>query len=171
MVSKETKKKSADPLPYIIFFSILFFVALGVLTWTLSTWYKEHQCVLYPNIWCSDNWTCNNPCPTGHTGNQCFVNLGPTGLASCIFGPNAPGSRDCLATPPGTGGLACDCPTGMQSIPNCFAGCADSFNDLTTNSQCCCCPDTAGCPWSAHGQLPPSQCGYVPGRPCQQIQT
>jgi hypothetical protein len=148
MANNESKKKSADPLPYIIVFAILFLVALGVLTWTLGIWYKAQQCVLNPNIWCSDNWTCNTNCPTGYTGNACFLNAatGSTGLASCLFGPNAPGATVCLNTPSGTGGLSCDCPTGMASqTNNCFAGCSQNLGSVASESTCCCKPGMAGC--------------------------
>lgn len=165
MENNKTKRQTADPLPYIIIFAILFLVALGILTWTLDMWYKQHQCALHPNIWCSDNWTCNNPCPTGYTGNQCFVNLGPTGLASCIYGPSAAGATACLNPPAETGGTACSCPTGIQSANNCFIGCAGRLSDVA-GSDCCCCPNTAGCPWTVSNP-PPSSCNYT-GGPCVQ---
>ena len=147
-----------NPLPYIIVFAILFLVMLGVLTWALGVWYKESQCVLDPNIWCSDNWTCNTSCGTGYSGNACFVNVGSTGLASCIFGPGATGATVCLTTPSGTGGVACDCPDPMEAqTNNCFSGCGINFSDMNPNTRCCCqpappgqppngCPNTGGIP-------------------------
>ncbi|CAH6421708.1 Hypothetical protein HVR_LOCUS1348 [uncultured virus] len=159
-----TKKKSADPLPYIIIFAILFLIALGLLTWVLGTFYKSHACSLYPNIWCSDNWSCNTVCPGGNNPvspqgqpvNPCFGNaayVGPgggsaSGLSSCIFGPTAMGATACFATPSGgdTGGggtgLACDCPTGMSGIQNCFNGCAINLTSIPTGAAAtCCCND------------------------------
>jgi len=156
-----SKKKSADPLPYIIVFAILFLIGLGVLTWTLGVWYKSQQCAIYPNIWCSDNWTCNNNCPTGYTGNSCFLNAtAPTGLASCIYGPDAPGAKVCLTTPAGTSATAtsCDCPTGMQQTANCFSGCSQNFSSINfgAGNSCCCKPGTSGCPWTT--ETLPAQC-------------
>ena len=137
MADVETTRQIADPLPYIIIFGILFLVALVAFTWMLDMWYKANQCFLYPNIWCSDNWTCNNSCPTGLNVSECFINLGPTGLASCLYGPDAPGARVCLTPPSETGGVACPCPAEMQGIANCFSGCAQNLN-TTTGSVCCC---------------------------------
>lgn len=169
MANNETKKKSADPLPYIIIFAILFLVALGILTWTLDMWYKQHQCALHPNIWCSDNWTCNNACTPGSAVSPCFVNLGPTGLASCLYGPNVAGATACIAPPSETGGVACDCPTEMQGAQNCFVGCASKLSDIPGGSSgipCCCCPNTAGCPWTSVNDVP-HECNYT-GGPCVQ---
>ena len=152
------QKQSADPLPYVIVFAILFFIVLGLLTWVLDQWFKERQCTLFPNIWCSDNWTCNNSCPPGFPGNQCFVNPGPTGLASCIFGPHAPGATTCLVAPSQTGGVACNCPTGMaEQTANCFSGCAQNFSSINPATICCCAPNTPGCPWTSINP-PPAQC-------------
>ena len=160
------ERQVADPLPYIIIFAILFFVALGVLTWTLDMLYKQHQCAIYPNIWCSDNWTCATGCPSGYTGNKCFIDVGPTGLASCIFGPDAPGATACFFPPSETGGTACNCPASIQQTQNCFNSCASNFTEIDINtSTCCCCPGTKDCPWTEQNP-PPSNCGFVQGQPC-----
>lgn len=149
-----THRDVADPLPYVIIFAILFLVALGVLTWTLGVWYKANQCAIFPNIWCSDNWTCDKPCSPGFRANPCFQSTGTTGLASCLFGPNAPGATVCLNTPAGTGGVACSCPTGManQSM-NCFAGCGQNLSEIANGATCCCVPHDAGgspkCPYTS----------------------
>jgi len=143
-------KKSADPLPYIIVFAILFLIALGILTWVLDVLYKSYGCNFYPNIWCSDDWTCQTSCtggvnPQGLPVNSCFSSIGTTGLASCLFGPKAPGGSVCVNTPTGgppTGGTAtsCDCPTGMQgnNVKNCFNGCGININGIGKQQVCCC---------------------------------
>lgn len=147
-----SKKHAANPLPYIIVFAILFLIGLGVLTWFLGVFYKAHECSIYPNIWCSDTWTCGTTgCTTsgGHAVNTCFNNVGITGLASCLFGPNVSGATACFFTPTsptgitggtaGTGGeLTCDCPSGMSGISNCFNGCVQSLDQLDPTTLCCC---------------------------------
>lgn len=143
-----TTQETADPLPYIIVFAILFLIALGVLTWVLDVWNKQHQCAINPNIWCSDNWTCNTSCPTGSPYNACFVNVGPTGLASCLYGPNSEIATTCLNPPTGTGGTtatACSCVTSMQQTNNCFSGCASNLGSVTGGATCCCAPGAPGC--------------------------
>jgi hypothetical protein len=152
-----------DALPYVIIFAILFLIALGVFTWTLDMWYKQYQCSIYPNIWCSDNWTCNEACPEGFTGERCFVTLGSTGLASCIYGPKAPGATVCLNPPSNPNEASCSCPTGIQVTNNCLVGCASQLGEVS-NSDCCCCPNTAGCPWKSIDEVPES-CNYTSG-PC-----
>ena len=143
-----------NPLPYVIIFAILFIIALGVLGWVLDVWYKANQCFLYPNIWCSDNWTCNNSCPTGFA-NSCFDNVGPTGLASCLFGPNAPGAKTCLSAP--TGGLACECPSTVDNtVRNCFSMCASDLGSVNPQTTCCCKPGQANCPFTESSL--PAQC-------------
>lgn len=128
---------AVNPLPYIITFGILVIIALAALTWMLSQWYRETQCVLDPNIWCSDQWTCNRSCPTGYPGNQCFVNLGPTGLASCIFGPDAPGATVCLTPPTQGTGTACNCPASLTGIQNnCLSGCPLNLGDVNQQTIC-----------------------------------
>lgn len=143
-------KDNIDPLPYIIVFAILFIIALGVFTWFLGIFYKDHACTLYPNIWCSDNWTCTTSCtgsvnPQGKPVSVCFASIGSTGLASCLYGPNAPGATVCLTAPPlgpptGGTGLACSCPTGMSnsSVLNCFNGCAINLASVGQTGACCC---------------------------------
>lgn len=156
-----SQRDIADPLPYVIIFAILFLVALGVLTWTLGVWYKANQCAIYPNIWCSDSWTCDKPCPQGFAANPCFQSTGTTGLASCLFGPNAPGATVCFTPPSETGGVACACPTGMASQNrNCFAGCAQNLGDVANNAHCCCLPfDMGGSQNCPHTSLTlPPQC-------------
>lgn len=163
-----TTKKGPDPLIYIIIFAILFLITLGLLTWVLDVYNKQHQCVLDPNIWCADTWNCQNSCDssggpgtcvatnstTGETFgvSPCFCTeaTGATGLASCLFGSNAPGATICVN--PGTGGEtgtgSCMCPEGIQTTQsNCFHNCYQSLSDLA-NSQdpnqpttnCCCTP-------------------------------
>lgn len=128
-----------DPLPYIVVFVLLFVGLLIALTWTLDQWYKEHQCVLQPNIWCSDDWTCNSSCPTGSDFNACFNSVGPTGLASCLFGPASAVATLCYpqaSTP--TGSTVCACTPGMSSTNNCFSGCASTLDNIAGGAICCC---------------------------------
>jgi len=176
MANTPTKKKSANPLPYIISFAILFLIALGVLTWVLSVFYKSYGCSYYPNIWCSDTWTCQSTCSSGFipgtsiVPNPCFGTpgssepIGPTGLASCLFGPGATGARVCFFAPTGgppTGGteLSCDCPAGMSgsNVLNCFNGCGLDIDNVRVpdgGSPVCCCND----------QSNPS-CAMINGKP------
>lgn len=165
MANTTTKKKSADPLPYIISFAILFLIALGVLTWVLSVFYKSYGCSYYPNIWCSDTWTCQSTCSSGFipgtriVPNPCFGSpgssgsIGPTGLASCLFGPDSNTATVCFfaptgGPPEGGTGLSCACPAAMQgpNVLNCFNGCGlglESVQQPTSgqNSKFCCCND------------------------------
>lgn len=165
--SASMTKRSADPLPYIITFAVLFLIALAVLTWTLDIWSKAHSCGLDPNIWCSDNWRCNSNCSPADNFNPCFQHgTNPTGLASCLYGPNASGATACFVPPTsGITGLSCDCPSGMENSTNCFSQCASNFGDMAPNTGCCCCPGTPGCPWKFPSEVPP-ECGYVEGKSC-----
>jgi len=154
-----TKKRSADPLPYIIVFAILFLCSLITLTWVLDVWYKQNQCGLYPNIWCSDAWTCNNTCETGTSGiNTCFTQA--TGLASCLFGPNSAIANTCFYPPTestGGTGLLCECTPDMQGAPNCFRNCATNFSTTNANGDApCCCIGGTGCPYTKDNL--PAQC-------------
>lgn len=142
-----------NPLPYIIIFSILTFVILGLITWVLSVWYKSHRCALYPNIWCSDNWICNNNCPINSPYNSCFTKATTEGLASCLFGPNAPGATVCL-NQPNNNGPSCPCIDTMKAVNNCLANCAKSLNQVSKDTTCCCCPGKQGCPWKSFDDLP-----------------
>ena len=142
----QDNSKQINPLPYTIVFTLLFIVTLGVLTWTLGKFNQRNQCALYPNIWCSDNWNCNTSCTGGTSSagpvNNCFSSVGPTGLGSCLFGPNAPGATVCLNPPTGTSDQpSCDCPNNMQSTPSCFSGCGQSLDDISGLSGLCCCSD------------------------------
>lgn len=145
-----------NPLPYIIVFAILFILGLVALTWTLDEWYKSNRCADNPNVWCSDNWTCNTSCPTGSGYNVCFENLGTTGLSSCLFGPNSVTAALCYTTPTGTTATSCDCTAGMQAANNCFSGCASNLSNVPESVNCCCCPGQAGCPFTA--ETLPSSC-------------
>jgi len=149
MVATTTTIETADPLPYIIAFAILFLISLGLLTWVLDVWNKANECAVFPNIWCSDNWTCNNSCPTGLGFNECFNNVGSTGLASCIYGPNSAIATTCFTWPTGgdTGAVACDCTQPMQQqTNNCFSGCPNSLDAVNPETVCGCAPGK--CPTS-----------------------
>jgi hypothetical protein len=143
----QTKKKGANPLPYIIIFAILFLVALGVLTWALSVFYKASQCNLDPNIWCSDNWTCQTACPSTDPNdpNTCYTPLAPngagpvdpcfcknispdggvTGMAGCI---NTQINNYCTAE-------SCACPDPIAGANNCLNGCPNTLGKVNP-SEC-----------------------------------
>lgn len=151
---------AVSPLPYIIAFSILIIILMIVITMAIHFWSKAHLCGTQAHIWCSDNYTCNTPCEAGSTGHSpCFNSghLGPTGLASCLYGPDASKAKLCY-TPPSTGtnDLACECTPGMtDQTNNCFSGCPSKLGDINTNTTCCCKPGTAGCPFTEE-TLPPT---------------
>ena len=160
-----TKKLSADPLPYIIVFAILFLIALGVLTWVLNVFYKSYSCNFYPGIWCSDNWTCQTSCtgalnPQNLPVSPCFSSVDSTGLASCLYGPDAPGAFVCFSTPTGgtpIGGTAtsCDCPANLDisSVHNCFNGCGMNLSQIKERGVCCCNdPSNPNCSVNSQGQ-------------------
>lgn len=145
----ESKPKStratAEPLPYIIAFAILFLILLAVLTWTIDLYNKAHKCELEPNIWCFDTWQCNNNCAgstnnDGQPVNACFDNAtGPTGLASCLFGPDSTQASLCF-TPPNTGTneLACACTEELTNTrSSCLANCPQSLGDVPADAVCC----------------------------------
>lgn len=163
---RTSSKKSADPLPYIITFAVLFLVALAVLTWTLDIWSKAHECGLDPNIWCSDNWRCNSNCLPTDPYSSCFLNgTNASGLASCLYGPNAFGATACFVSPIEGTGLSCECPIEMNNARSCFSQCARNFGDIGRNSSCCCCPGTDDCPWKSPSEVP-AECAYVQGQSC-----
>jgi len=157
----------ADILPYVISFAFLFLIALAVLTWALDVWHDANACILYPNVWCADDWSCNTPCETGDPRNlnPCFQRSGTVGLASCLIGPTSTVATTCAIFPSGPSGSgnisdpACDCVANPQSpnqFQNCFQNCAQSVAASDpNNSQCCCCPQTPGCPWASIDAMPP----------------
>lgn len=173
-------KSNKHILVYVIVFAIQFLVILGLLTWVLGVYYQNNACGLYPNIWCSDMWTCNTVCqggdnpvnPQGLPVNRCYGQaeyIGSTGLASCVFGPDAPGATVCFTAPTGppTGGtgLGCDCISEMQGplVTSCFNGCAANLDDVaSTYGAICCCtdPNNPACAVQASGG------GYVPTGIC-----
>lgn len=149
-----SSKSPPNPLPYIIIFAVLFLITMAVATWTLDLWYKANQCAIYPNIWCSNNWTCNNSCTGGQTGqyNSCFYDYGTgtTGLALCLMGPNSVQGQLCFNPTGPTGSTSCDCVAPMQSANNCLAGCPQNLNAITGNPTCCCNdPNNPNCTISA----------------------
>jgi len=141
-----TKKITADPLPYIIVFAVMVIISLVAITWTLDVWYKATQCVLDPNVWCSNNWTCNNTCPTTGQYNECFTVTGGTGLALCLMGPDSAQGQLCFNIP-NDDTVSCECTPEMQAAPNCFSSCARNFESVgqSGSDSCCCTPGTKGC--------------------------
>lgn len=148
MTTPQTKKKSPNIVPYIISFAILFLISLLVLTWVLDVFNKSYGCTYQPNIWCSDSWRCQNLCTTTSNGkpvNSCFNQTfatGPTGLASCLFGPNSPGATACFFPPEGDDptAVACDCPSTLKgtNVQNCFNNCARDTSSVGGTATCCC---------------------------------
>ena len=136
-MESETPKiaKSANPLPYIIVFAILFIITLLVLTWTLYVWYQNHQCGAQPNFWCSDEWVCDTPCTSGKAPvppSPCFYSN--DGLASCLYGPTGAIATLCgNHGQPLVDGSLCACgATGN----NCLTGCPQKLSG--TNPGCPC---------------------------------
>lgn len=147
-------------VPYLIIFAILFVVMLVVMSWAIDVYYKNHSCQFKPDIWCFDDWSCNTSCqkngpntvnPSGLPVSDCYYDVGPTGLASCLYGPESLSAKYCLY-PPGTLGAtgdkeanepSCDCPQSLVEAKNCFSGCSTSISELPNNQQqgYCCCSD------------------------------
>lgn len=117
-------------------FLFLFFLTLIALTWMINLQRKQYLCSNNPSIWCSNNWTCNTTCPASEQYNSCFTNLGTTGLASCLFGVNAPGANYCYNDSEDTS-LLCACTAQMNGAQNCFSGCASSISDVNNTIPCC----------------------------------
>jgi hypothetical protein len=145
--TKETPATGPNLIPYVAVFAVLLLSALGLLSYVLSTYYHSHACAVNPNIWCFDTWGCTSNCtggvdPQGRAVSTCFENAtGPTGLASCLFGPNSAGATLCFTAPTGNApgqGVGCDCPTGMAGASNCFAGCAKNLTTVSGQAVCCC---------------------------------
>ena len=142
-----------SPLPYLVVFAILVVILIIVITMALHFWSKAHLCGTQAHVWCADTWTCNTPCATGSTGHSdCFNDdkFGPTGLASCLYGPTTAAAQLCF-TPPttGTNELACTCTPGMNSqTSNCLSTCPSKLSAVNTNSVCCCQPGKGDCPFT-----------------------
>lgn len=126
---------TASPLPYVIVFAILTVILLIAITWLIDLTYKKASCQNNPDIWCSNDFYCNNVCPqeaTNILGTQyssCFYDeraTKPGFLHQCLFGPTSSVALGCF-NPPDDGGIAksCACPyPGAVGKPgNCFAGC------------------------------------------------
>lgn len=144
----------ADPLIYVISFFILFVIALALLTWVLKVYYASYGCGYYANIWCGDTWRCKSACfgsgnnvtdTSGFPVDSCYGEnsnvLGPTGLASCLYGPNSAAASLCYNPPANDpNSPACGCVSPLTSInaQNCFNGCASSLDDIPPGVVCCC---------------------------------
>lgn len=136
-------------VPYIIVFAILYIVFLVVVTWALRIYSEAYQCSANLNIWCYDDWRCTNQCPdTRLDVNPCFRDpraTGPTGLASCIWGPNNPRAQACQPpedAPPDPNLLACDCPADLNAVDSCLRGCPSKIENIAEGPQgICCCKD------------------------------
>lgn len=166
--------KPPNILPYIIIFSLLTLVALGAFTWLLGEWYRDRQCFTNPNIWCYDSWQCNTNCTIGTPAADtegCFTRAtGPTGLASCVFGPTSALATLCLTGNSGaTADPACSCvlPTS-ESANNCFAGCPEGLTGVAPGADCCCCPGAPGCKYTIGGEGPPLACNWANAINCPQ---
>lgn len=168
---KKDKMVQSSPVPYLISFLILFIIALGVLTWMLGNFYKAHQCSINPNIWCGDTWTCTNLCPTengetvGPTNlpvNSCFGASGPsgpTGLASCLYGPQSFQASVCFSAATGSDPdqLLCTCPSTLnQEVANCFGGCGINLSSVQSSLCCCCGPNCKSNTEGCNGTCPPT---------------
>jgi hypothetical protein len=149
-------KNNYGIIPYIIVFAVLFIISLILLTWMLDVWYKSRTCQYNSEIWCSDNWICNNnaapngafsTCPSTSGENDgtiniysdCFTKADKPGLASCLFGLTSYKETVCGATG-STDDQKCGCPPDvLYTNGNCLLGCNNN------NPLCCCCPGTTGC--------------------------
>jgi len=149
----EVPPTGVSPLPYVVIFAILVIILITVITMAIYYWSKAHMCGVNPHIWCSDNYTCNQSCEAGSIGHsECFNadHLTDHGLASCLYGPDAPGAGLCFNPPTtGTNELACDCVSEMNDQSNnCFSGCASKIGAVNQNTVCCCTPGKADCPFT-----------------------
>ena len=137
-VIDEPVKQYINPLPYVIAFAVLSIILMVVVSWFITLDYSLKQCILEPNFWCSNQWTCETKCPQGSGKNACFTDA-PSGLADCLFGPNSKVSNLCEWTE-NTGSLLCDC--DVTNANNCFNNCPLA---ISQTSVCCCEPGKSGC--------------------------
>lgn len=138
----KVKKSPTPDLPargdssviYIVIFTFLLIGCLVMISLVLDVWYKEHQCIIEPNFWCSDEYFCSTGCQGPVSGgiNSCYYEVtGPTGLASCLYGPSSTGATACMPKgnlTPTTPTCACDYGEGGISSANrnCLYGCPNS---------------------------------------------
>lgn len=145
------EKRKPNPLPYVITFLILFLVALGVLTWVLDGYNKVHKCSTFPNIWCWNDFQCQNPCSkqpctTGSTEQCAFSNIPPgiTGaiqsapVSNCFLSPNSStgptgGLASCLIGPDSTTSTLCVPNTGVTGTNNLSCNCVAPVQNITSN--------------------------------------
>lgn len=123
------------------FMFLLILTIFGLGYYFLYLYHQESGCVYHPDIRCDDNWTCNGSCPgpdaPTNSYSKCFINLGPTGLASCLFGPHSTTATACYFPPSGTTkNPACECSAKMREEQiNCFSGCASTLGQAPDT--CC----------------------------------
>lgn len=137
----------SDPLPYIVSFFILFLVVLALLTWVIYLYKRSYECSTYANIWCWDDWSCNQKCQKDPSGtckaggkdvNSCFCDSQGRGLPSCLYGPDIPAAKVCYNFD--SDPLACECPDTMKgaqqqgTVTNCLAGCAANLKEGVVNA-------------------------------------
>lgn len=138
----------SNPLPYIIVFFALTLVFLGVLTWSISVYYKANRCEFEPSIWCSDAWTCQKAC-TGsepELNNACFNKT--TNILSCLYADVTARLVDPCTNPSGLNdlnALSCPCSVPLDSAPSCLASCAVGLSGVTNIGACCCSDKSRGC--------------------------
>lgn len=110
----------------LLVFLILIFALFISLSWLISEVNAGNACQLDPNIWCYNDWTCQNTC-SGQDGtiNSCYNQK--EGLAECLFGLDSPQANFCTAD-------NCPCVVPLESADNCFNGCPSQRNQINCST-------------------------------------
>jgi hypothetical protein len=117
---------------------IIWAFVIGLLisvTWTIYQFLRLNACETEKDIWCSDKWTCNVPCPHDPDRISCFEQT--TNIASCIYDflitdETSVRCRD--GSTAGPDGITCACPTEGTDT-NCMSGCPMNLDSAP--SSCC----------------------------------
>lgn len=112
---------------YATSFAILFVLTVVISIMALSKYHTAYYCSINPNIWCWDDWQCENN-STDNNQSNCFSTAadGNPGLLSCLAGANSTTAKLCE-----DGNENCVCPDPIEGADNCLQGCPGNFSEVT----------------------------------------
>jgi hypothetical protein len=131
----EEKKSFFSGFIYTIIIAILIIILVVLGSWVLYLRFQSFGCITNFNIWCSDDWVCQNNCDSTYPVIPFQTGTSPQ-LASRLYGPTSLLATTCSSDTIAESGTAtCACATPNTS--NCLSGCPRNSSEVVPGVACC----------------------------------
>jgi len=119
---------------YTLFISFLIIILVVLGSWVLYLRFQSFGCLTNYNIWCNDDWVCQNNCDSTYPTIPFQTGTSPQ-LASRLFGPNSQIATSCNSQNIANNTGTCTC--AISNANNCLSGCPLNSSQVQIGVPCC----------------------------------